>query len=444
MAKRYLLAAKVAERAKRGDSIGDPKELLGKFKMLLAKYSEVEPEAKEWLRLNEEVGKSLTENQALINRGEPPNHDKLKALRLQRDKSGDRDRGSTVTFHMAQHGFGKLQETGKLLCWAILQQLVLPPKLRKSIEVAAKFWSRDARMRPHGTTMDSTIQKRVMLYLEHLEVFRKHVKLFDEAIRQGKSHAEAGELVTKYRGGPFTLVNTGGFDAEVMKEKARLCEEAAHKMSAIGLSKVCYGDVLIANRLSGESTQAFYLVAKDEMFVRADARVVLDTVRVMCHELTHRLETKFLESKKQAIIDLYRKINTHSMYLSNTEMPSIGTPITYDGKSMKVTDYDRRRKTVKIEEGGLPKCFVCAEKGRTEHVPDEEHKIPIYRREAYTMPVQTFYRLQGKEFKADPLDFITAYAKRGGPSENFAEMVSFWAVGKLPQEQIDMLLPILQ
>ena len=41
------------------------------------------------------------------------------------------------------------------------------------------------------------------------------------------------------------------------------------------------------------------------------------------------------------------------------------------------------------------------------------------------------------------LNFITAYAKSGGPGENFAEMVSFYALGKLPKEQVELLLPLL-
>ena len=76
-------------------------------------------------------------------------------------------------------------------------------------------------------------------------------------------------------------------------------------------------------------------------------------------------------------------------------------------------------------------------------MPDEEHKFPIARKEVVTMPAAMFFKLKGVEQKVDPLDFVTHYAKKGGPGENFAEMVSFYALGKLPQAQLDLLLPIL-
>jgi hypothetical protein len=87
---------------------------------------------------------------------------------------------------------------------------------------------------------------------------------------------------------------------------------------------------------------------------------------------------------------------------------------------MRVVDTDYRRKSVSLK-------------------PVEESKY------TYKMPVQQFNELTGKGAVAnDPMEFITAYAKRGGPAENFAEMVSFYAVGKLPKEQVELLEPLLR
>jgi hypothetical protein len=284
----------------------------------------------------------------------------------------------------------------------------------------------------------------VQLYLDFLEDFRKHERLFGLALQQGKAHATDEASTTRLKAGPFILVNTGGFDMDTMMAAAKLVEEAAKRMDSIGLGKVCYGDVLLSNRLAGKATvAAFYVVASDEMFVRADLRTTEDTVRVTCHELTHRLEHKFLAGKEREIAQLYAKINTHSGFMSNTEMPAFGAPLTYKGELWKVVDRDTRRRSVKLAPANPLRCFVCAEKGRKEHVPDEEHKFPIARKETIVMPAEHFYKMQGMEQKVDPLDFITNYAKKGGPSENFAEMVSFYAIGKLPKEQLDLLLPIL-
>lgn len=445
VAERFKLASRVAARARRADSIGDPKELFERFKQAVAKYAEKEPQAQKYVAAYAEVVR-------LMAQGAPA--EQLKAVRENGmnepigDQSGKsrthRELSYDITTHAAQHGFGKVRRIAQDLCWAILQQLVLLPKVRKSVEAAAKFYDRDPRMNPKGKTYEESLAKRVQLYLDFLEDFRKHEKLFGLAIQQGKGHATDETSTTRLKAGPFVVVNTGGFNMDTMTTAAKLVEEAAQKMEGIGLGKVCYGDVLVSNRLSGKTTvAAFYVVAKDEMFVRADVKVALDTVRIVCHELTHRLEHKFLLGREREITQLYAKINTHSGFLSQTEMPEFGAAVTYKSELWKVVDKDTRRRSVVIGPANPLRCFVCAEKGRPTHVPDEEHKFPIARKETITMPAERFYELLGKKQAVDPLDFITHYAKKGGPSENFAEMTSFYAIGKLPKEQVDLLLPLL-
>jgi hypothetical protein len=430
VAERYQLAIRVAERTKRGDSIGDPKELLLLFRIGVAKYAEKEADAKEYLRLHAEIVKTREELKP------EAGHEAYKAVRerieqLQAQRDGRdpssrqwSDKGAAISIHMQQHGFDRLKDTARLLCLAILQQMVLSPKLRKSIEVASKFWARNIRL-PRGKTVEDMYVERTELYLEHLELFRKHEKLFMEALTSGKSHSDTGDVVTRFKAGPFVVVNTGGFDTKLMEEKARLCEEAALKMEGIGLGKVCYGDVLITNRLSGERIAAFYLPSKDEMFVRADAKMTTDTVRVVCHELTHRLCEKFLSSKKSEIVKIYNTISVHSKVSgpSFKDYPERGDTLLYKGVELKVTDRDFRRKSVKLQDP----------------TPRPDGRISVY-----TMPVTTFFELKGTPLASTGfLDFITSYAKRGGPEENFAEMVSFYAIGKLPKEQMDLLLPVL-
>jgi len=359
------------------------------------------------------------------------------------NRSRGRDLAYDITMHAALHGFHKVKDCAKDLCWAILQQTVLPPKIRKSIEAIAKFYARTPRLDPRGSTYEESLAKRVALYLDFLEDFRKHEKVFEAAISQGKQHSGEGEGATRVKAGPFTLVNSGGFGSEQMQNIAKLVEEAAQKMAGIGLGKVNYGDIILSNRIERPNWAAFYVVAKDEMFIRADSKMNMDTVRVLCHELTHRLEHKFLQGKKHEISKLYATINTHSSFMSETELPAFGATVPYQDKLWKVVERDVRRRTVKVSPANPLQCFVCAEKGRAEHEPDEEHKFPIARMETIVMPAATFFKLNGVEQKVDPLDFITAYAKKGGPGENFAEMVSFMALGKLPQAQVDLLLPIL-
>ena len=432
-------------RRRLADSMGDPHELYEAFRAQVSRYAEKAPLAKRYLEAFQEVQKLMAAGASA---------EKLKEVRhrgmvetMEPDASGrspTRDLAYEVTTHGSQHGWGKISSIASKLCLAVLQQLVLPPKLRKSIEAIAKFYDREPRMNLKGKTYEETLAKRVGLYLDFLEDFRKHEKVFEMALREGHTHLSEGEGATQIKAGPFTLVNTGGFDHAKMENVAKLVEEAAHKMKALGLGKVCYGNVNVTNRISGNANvQAFYYNSNDEMFVRADAKAHSSTVRIVCHELTHRLDHKFLQSKQHEIAQLYKTINTHSTYMSETEMPEYGAPISYKGELWKVMEKDTRRRSLKLAPANPLRCFVCAEKGRSEHVPDEEHKFPIARKEVLTMPVEAFYKLQGKTQKVDPLDFITPYAKKGGPAENFCEMVSFLALGELPKEQVDLLAPIL-
>jgi hypothetical protein len=443
------LAERIAQRYRQrvADSFGDPKALLAGFKQAVAKYSEKEQNAKNYLAAFAEVerlktqGATAEEIQAARERGMQESFVGL------RDKVVKRDLSYDVTTHAAQHGWEKIKEAAQNLCYAILQQLALPPKFRKSVEAIAKFYARTPRANPRGKTYEESLAKRVQLYLDFLEDFRKQEKVFDVIIAQGKQHSSEGEGATQLKAGPFTLVNTGGFSPEQMQNIAKLAAEAAQKMEGIGLGKVCYGEVLLTNRIDRPDWAAFYVIAKDEMFVRADSKVTMDAVRVICHELTHRLEHKFIPEKRTQIGDLYRTIKTHS-FVSKTEMPHIGDTVAVLDKflkslTLKVTDYDSRRQSVKLVDANPPECFACAAKGKNHHENDAEHDIPIKRSEYYTMPFGKYFALKGEKQNKDPLDFITAYANKGGPGENFAEMVSFYAIGKLPKEQLDLLLPLL-
>ena len=424
VAERFLLAKRVAERVKTGDAIGDPKEILAVYKRLLTVYAGKEHDAKEWLRLHEEIKKHYLSVIDRRMKGEVIDpkeiEKKRRELQIERDGGGVgtgeyTNKGQSIIGYL-NHGFPSMVNTAKILCFAILQQLALPPKLRKSIEVASRFWSKSPRLNVKGGSYDETIAKGVALYLDLLDTFKKHEKLFEDALRVGKTHSDSdpeGGVVTKYKAGPFTLVNTGGFDDKTMVDKSKLFEVAAEKMHAIGLGKVCYGDVLVTNQLSNKRVQAFYLLSKDEVFVRGDTGISLDMVHSVCHELTHRLEEKFLASKKPAIVALYNTLKVHGMV---EKMPDIGETVTYQGTTLVVDERDVRRKILKLMSPENPL-----------------RRLPV--------SLATFRVLKGDP--PNPMSFVSDYAKRGGPQENFAEMVAFYAMGKLPEKQVELLLPII-
>jgi hypothetical protein len=439
------LAERVARRYLRriADSYGDPAELLQAYGRMIARYAAHEDTAKNWLRARQEIERLTLEGPHT-----KPERERLRETHMievtdkTERRTSFRDKAGPPTMEVAYNGrSGALGKLADRLCLAILQQLVLPPGLRRSVEASAKWWDKAVR-RPRGKSYEEGQALELEQYLEHLEVFRKYEKIYEEAIRVGKPHMAEGEGATRMKAGPFVVVNTGGFSPDSMDVCVKLAEDAARLMEGIGLGKVCYGDMLMSNRLMNkQNVMAFYSPEQDEMFIRINATP--GAVRFICHELTHRLVNKFLQSKKHEIAQLYATINTHSRFLSQTEMPPSGDKVEYKGKMMHVVNTDARRKSVSLGYAENTECFVCAEKGRAHHEDDEEHKAPIRRREVYQMPVAMFYKLKGVEQKVDPMDFITPYAKVGGPEENFCEMVSFYALGKLPKAQLDLLLPIL-
>lgn len=406
---RYRLANRVAERVRQGGSIGDPKHLLGEFQKFLRVYESREGQVERWLHLNKDVQSAQILGHT----------DKAWSLREQMDHEwAPRGAHMDISVFLRVHGFPAFQETARVLCLAILQQYALPDRIRKSIEVASKFWVKNPRMNPSGRTTEDSTEKRMLLYLDHLKDFRKHEKLFELAIQEGKSHGE-GDLVTNLRAGSFLLVNAGGFDSETMESKIPLVEEVEQRMRRIGLGVVCYGSILISNRLSGGAVTAFYHPASDEFFVRADAKVSSEADYSICHELAHRYEHKFIPEKKSQIVKIYNTISIHSeVSVSYEDFPRNGEHVEYEGRSMVVTESDYRRRRVYIKDINDPKV-------------------------GYTMPLQTYNRLKGLPEKIHPMDFVTSYAKRGGPSENFAEMVAFYAMGRLPEKQVELLLSVL-
>lgn len=389
---RYIEAVHVV----RADHIGDLNDLLATYREKVAKFSRHEASAR-----------SIVEKYAKIDKlqwATPMPVPEMKAIRDTIPMGGEGSPDSIVTVLIQE--YTGVQTAARLFCWAALQQVVLSPKVRKAIEAAAKFWSKTPRL-PKAGTVEATLAKRTSLYIECIDDFQKYDKLFAIVVREGKAHITEGEGATKLKAGPFTLVNTGGFPAEVMTEKAKLCEEVAKRMSSIGLDKVCYGEVLISNKLTTKAAvAAFYIPSKDEMFVRADGEVSTETVRFICHELAHRFEHKFMRERGR-VKELYDTLKGHKV----APKPK---------KGVQFKDGDR---TFVIMEVSADAIVISSGPGKMGVVSPAEY---------YKMVTPGGYQ------------FVTGYAEKGGPGENFAEMVSFYAMGKLPKEQLELLKPLLE
>lgn len=411
------LVHRVATRFLLADVIGDPSDLTKKLKAGVDKFADLEPKAE----------KLLAHMKTLLDvRGTGP-VPKDPSLFYQLTGAWNTTMYGDVSdiYTAVQYTFHRLKPTGTFLFMAILQQLALPPALTKKVQACARYWSKSNLRIQKSKEQLPRHGEEVIAYEKLLKEFRMHVAIAQEALAKGKSHTEEGST-TKLNAGPFTVINTGSFSEEAMEQAAKAVSAAAKLLSQIGLSRICYGDVLVSNTLTSRSNVlAFYLISKDEMFVRANVKADVDVVRVICHELTHRLDHKFLKSKQREIASLYQTLASKSDVfdpesLSDFEWPRIGKYYEYQGRHLKVVDVDFRKKTVKWKDPKDP--------------PNMSSSAPIQ----YWVT-----KIEGKPIEQQKgLSFVSGYAKKS-PGENFAEMVSFYAIGKLPQEQVELLKPIL-
>jgi len=312
------------------------------------------------------------------------------------------------------------------LFWAIIQQYAMPPRVRTVIEGASRFWSKTRIM----------VRLKAKPYSDagHLEYCEAYLKLCGELRKQldaGQMSVDKGQLhsspdaTTKLKAGSFTLINTGGFDDDLMKGVVETVEKAEHAMRGIGLGKVCYGDIMVTKTIKSKTTvAAFYVLVNDEMFVRANVKPHWDTVQVVCHELAHRYQNKFLKGKQREIDDIYRQISRASRITEDfpIEMYPMAGDTIVDPKygELQVVKPDYSKQSVKLISDQMPGVSL-------------------------SLPLAAW--LKAKHIQWPPhddtkLQWVTGYAKKD-PDENFAEMVSFHALGKLPPPLISLLEPLL-
>ena len=328
-------------------------------------------------------------------------------------------------------GFDMLREHAQPLFWAILQQLSLPANLTKKVQAASKYWMKSRLNAPRRDKRSWTQGfpgiEYPDAYLAQMSVWREHLALARECLAKGALHGEGTK--SKVQAGPFTIVNTGAFPDEVMENVKQAVLKAAKALTKVGLGKVCYGDILVSKQIAARSNVlAFYILNSDEMFVRADVEATHNIVKTICHELAHRLEHKFMGGSNLAINSLYNTIKRYDgvQMSSLSGWPEIGRKIKYKKLDLVVTKVDKIANKIKFEQPPAP---------------------GLIHRKAYMTNLQWWIKNidvgakieKGPDFNG----FITPYAKKGGPSENFAEMVAYYALGELPAALVALLKPVL-
>lgn len=403
-------ARRVLARYLQADAVGDPKALLTAFEQATEAFAQVESSALELKKLLSEIEKA---------KDDPL---KYPTLRQEWNKS----KGAVRIAIVVDRAFALFAPIGRRLFLAILQLLAVPPNLTKKVQTATRFWSKSKVIIRRDTrpwAMHLSFAAEVEMYLDLLSTFREQVALATECLEKGKSHAEAED--TRVKAGPFTLINTGNFKPDVMERVKGEVEKAAKALTAAGFGKVCYGDVHVTNTISSRgNVLAFYVIANDELFVRANVKPGWDTVETICHELAHRLQHKFLSGKKREIDGMYDIIARYAASAERElEYPEKGKQVEHDGSTITVVD-------VRPYKGQV--IFTDSKKGE---------------KDRFIAPVTLWYkRFEKKEMVDFPAykGFVSEYAKSGGSGENFAEMVAYYALGRLPVAQVKLLESVVK
>lgn len=402
------LAERVATRFLQADAIGDPKELVQPFASLVDRLAVHRTEAETALpflrRLPDNLLSSLSFSDRLRVRESVPGL--AEALKVAHEAFG------ALTYLIPKFAY-----PGSQLFLSIIQTYALPASLRKKIEMASRTYMKTTRLRwPNAEGLSGEIA-RIEAYLKYLALYESHLNYAKEAIAKGKGHTEEGAEATKVRVGSFTLVNTGGFSAEVMGNVAEAMKKAEALLKSSGFGIVCYGDVQVTNTISKGNVLAFYLPSKDELFIRANLKPTSDSIHIILHELGHRFEAKKLSSRAGDLRRLYSLINGQE-YTRKKEMrakkPPIGDKLVDKGKTYEVAGYD-------VGRNGL--MVVLKQEGD----PRIQAKVSL---EGY-LSRKGEGGARNVDETPDFKGFVTEYAKKT-PSENFAEMFAYYCMGRLP------------
>jgi hypothetical protein len=385
-------AQRVAARWLEAGLLGDPETLFRKLSELKKTLDELSP-----------LMPVILEGEALIQenyryRWTPPPDKKDLVQRLEQAESKMGQGTSLVT--------RLLGDVAHDLFLSILQQYNLPKDVRRKVEVQAKVWTKKKPAKIKGKYSE-VYQGIYALVTTAYEVAR-------EALASGTPISGSDSEVVV---GAFKLINTGGFPPQIMEGVVKALEKAEYLLRSKGFGKVCYGEVYVTRTIKG-SALAFYVIAQDALFVRANFRNPVDLVYNIIHELAHRLDHKFLSSKKQEIRRLYNSLALKAKFSRpDVEPPEPGKDLRVDNKAFVV---DRVQ---------WPKIYI--------RKPEEDPAAPS---KSY-ITMDAYARIKAQAEGRPPFGddgFVTEYAAKN-EHENFAEMVTNYCLGKLQPSLVEKL-----
>jgi hypothetical protein len=391
-------------------AIGDVPKLIRDWEDTLDRYQNLEIELPHVLSAQEYLSQ---------HEGEPFEGKKLEVSRFFSNKKYD-----YILF--PKTSLTSLQRIGvQNIFLGLLQQYDLPSDVRKKVEACSRFYEKTRFASPKDFEAGVAAFKKLFnLYTEHLAIAKD---AFSKATVRGV------DAPTVLKAGPFRVVNTGGFDEATMANCAKVIEKAAHLLAKKGLGKVCYGDALISNTLTKGKVLAFYITSSDEFFVRANLKgkegAALQTI---IHELAHRLYFKFLQSSRRDIARIYQTIKSKvDQSTSDLEFEIRRNPDLSPKPGDTVVEKGKTYVVERVGYGGSRSGYQVI----MHREDDPSNKASV--------SLKGWALLKGIKPESKPgSGFITPYAGKND-EENFAEMVAFYCMDELPQDQVEMLEKVL-
>lgn len=314
-------------------------------------------------------------------------------------------------------------ELGKIarpLLRSLLESYSISPKTRPVVERLLRYFSVKVVRSIRRSDPKGALQI-LDLYEALIDQGRTLLAISKEILQTKQTHEQMGSKVTV---GNFILVDTGGYGEAVMGQIADLVKTASSLLTRHGFGKVCYGEVFVTRTISRSNVRALYHIQEDKVYIRANVKKNPDTLRDLLHELGHRYETKFMRSRGE-VDHLYNEISrqeTDRIYQERKELRSLAPP-----------PGDR------VEIKGVWWTVVSvlpSMKGQIVHLKNDAGrtgKIPLEGYLSYKVG-----RDLERTVHEESIGFVTEYAKRGGPKENFADMFSFYCLDRLPTKQISL------
>lgn len=302
----------------------------------------------------------------------------------------------------ARNAKGHIATTMKSAARYILTTYKLTPKERRAMEAAAKHFDSPPRRGIDG-----------------FAALKSYAEWVDVAIRAVERGEVCGADAVCSRT-CFRVVDAGGFGPAGLARASAAAEKAQELLREHGLGELCYGDIYVVGSIrKGKNITAFYEVASDKLYVIAKLPPWAEKTFFLSllHEIGHRFEFKFASREQtEAIKSVYWQARRSDGVL---ETEGLKRP----------------------EPGDLLMTGPRAGYRVTSVTGDLVSLESLGSKKTATTSLQGWYRMHGAIQTGG--GFITKYAETS-PSENFAELFSYFLVNRLSGAHLEEMKKILR